>query len=217
VTPRPALGSVAEELYARLEPFHEWSSDGATFTDEDLGWPLLVYWGLLAKRWQLVDDISRDGDFGPGWTPILDVGESRDEALPWLGQFNGTVMLPGMTPEQMRARILGTDGFQRGTPSAIAVAARRHLTGDQNVIINERLAGDAKRIGVATYTAETPDPDLTRQDIEEQLPWWIKLDYIVEDAWDYAVLRTAFDDYAAVRLHFNATGYLGIRDENPPA
>lgn len=214
---RPQLGSVAEELYARLEPFHNFSYQGRDVTDEEMGWALLVYWGTIARRWQEIDDISRDSDDGEGWTSILDIDRVPDKGIAWLGQFKGVLMPQGLTPDQQRARVKGTDGYERGTPAAIAVAAQRRLTGDKRVIVNERLGGDANQIGVITWTAETPEPDLTRLDIEEQLPWWIKLDYVVEDVWDYEGLKLAFDDYEAIRTHYDATGYLGIRDDNPPA
>lgn len=214
---RPSLGSVAEELYAKLAPFQTFSLDGREVTDEEMGWALLIYWGLIAKRWQAIEDLSRDTPEGPGWSILFDPDRIPAEGLPWQSQTVGVILPQGMTEQQQRDRIKGTDGMKRGTPSALAVAAQRHLTGEKNVIINEMLGGNAKRIGVVTYTGETPNPEQTRLDIEEQLPWWIKLTHTVEAAWDYATIRTAFDNYAEIRTHFNATGYLGIRDDNPPA
>jgi hypothetical protein len=214
---RPSLGSVAEELYAKLAPFQTFSLNGQEVTDEEMGWALLIYYGLLAKRWQPIEDLSRDQPEGVGWSVLFDPDRIPAEGLPWLSQAVGVTLPPGLSPDEQRFRITHTGIRNAYTPSAIAAAAQRHLTGDKNVIINEFLAGSAKRIGVVTYTDETPDPALTALDIEEQLPWWIRLTHTVEDAWDYATLRTAFDDYAAIRTHFNATGYLGIRENNPPA
>lgn len=217
MTPRPDLGSVAEELYGRLEPFHRRSLDGREVGDDELGWPLLTFFGLLAKRWQEPEDLIRDSDDGVGFSALFDPARVKDEALAWQGQAVGVTMLPGMTPAEQRARTEGTDGFKRGTPLALAVAAQRHLTGNKTVIINERLAGNAKLIGVVTYLNETPDPAQTQRDIEEQLPWELKLQYVTQDAWDYSTLRTVFDDYDAIRTHYNATGYQGIKDNDPPA
>lgn len=217
MTPRPDLGGVAEELYAKLAPFHTFSLEGREVTDEELGWALLIYWGSIAKRWQPVEDLARDAPEGPGWSIIFDPDRIPDEGLDWLAQPVGVVLQQGMSPDTKRYRIKNTGMKKAYTPSALAAAATRHLTGDKNVIINEFLAGNAKRVGVVTFLEETPDPDLTRRDIEEQLPWWIRLTHTVEDSWDYLGIRTAFDDYAAIRTHFNATGYLGIRSDDPPA
>jgi hypothetical protein len=217
VTPRPDLGSVAEELYSKLAPYQTFSLDGREVTDEEMGWALLIYWGLIAKRWQPVEDLSRDTPEGPGWSILFDPDRIPDEGLTWLSQAVGVTLPPGMTTDQQRFRITHTGMDVAYTPSAIAAAAQRHLTGDKNVIINEFLAGNAKRIGVVTYTDETPSPEQTRLDIEEQLPWWLRLTHTIEDAWDYATIRTAFDDYAAIRSHFDVTGYLGIRSNDPPA
>lgn len=214
---RPNLGSLAEELYSQLAPFQTFSLGGREVTDEEMGWALLIYWGLIIKLWQPVNDLARDSAAGPGWSALLDPDRIPDEGLPWLSQLVGVSLLSGMTPAEQRTRIKSTDGMRRGTPAAVAAAAQRHLTGAKNVIINERLANNANVIGVVTYTAETPDPEQTRLDIEEQLPWWVKLQQTVAPAWNYDALRTAFDDYAAIRTHYNATGYLGIRQNNPPA
>lgn len=218
MTPRPQFGSVADELYEHLAAYHKRiTSDGSrTVTDEELGWPLYIYFGLIARGWQEIDDLVRDSADGPGWSALASPERIKPEGLDWQGQIVGVVMLPGMTAPQKIERIHRTDGMRRGSPSALAYAAMRRLTGDRNVIINERLGGNAKRVGVVTYTDETPDPELTRADIEEQLPWWVQLEYNVQDAWDYVTLRTAFDDYGEIRTHFNTTGYLGIREEDPP-
>lgn len=214
---KPALGSVADELYDHLTPYHKRIHDGNIVTDEQLGFPLYIFFGLIARGWQEVEDMVRDTPEGPGWTALASPTRIKPEALDWQGQIVGVTMLPGMTTPAKIERINGTDGFRRGTPAALAVATMRHLTGARNVIINERLGGNAKRIGVVTWADETPDSELTRADIEEQLPWEIQLEYNVQDAWDYVVLRTAFDDYEGIRTHFDGTGYLGIRENDPPA
>jgi hypothetical protein len=213
---RPDLGSVAEDLYARLEPFHRHSYGDREISDEELGWPLLTYWGLIARLCQEIDDLVRDSDEGAGYTSLMDPDRIKPEGLPWLGQLIGVRMLPNMTTQQQKDRIAGTDGFKRGSSAAVAVATQLHLTGDKNVIINEMLGGNPYRIGVVTWADETPDPAQTELDIEEQLPWWITLEYNVEGAWGYLPLRTAFDDYEAILLHFTSTGYQGILEEDPP-
>lgn len=215
---RPSLGSVAEELYARLEPFHERINPdrpSESITDAALGWPLLIYWGLIASQWQEIDDLSRDSDAGPGWSALLDIDRIPDKGLPYIAQFKGKSLLPGMTPADARARIRGTDGFDRGAASAIRIAAQRHLTGTKTVNINERFANDPWQLGVVTYVTETPDPVQTFNDIIEQKPYGIKLTHSVVNAYNYEVLRVAFDDYNAIMVHY--ADYQGVRDNVPPA
>ncbi len=124
---RPTPGSFAEELYAKLEPFHRHTADGREYTDEELGWPLLVFYGMMAKRWQRIHEITSDTDEGEGWTEILDLDRTADDGLPYLSQFKGVVLLDGLTPAQQRERIREVDGFQRCTAEAIKLAAKRRL------------------------------------------------------------------------------------------
>lgn len=219
---RPDLGSAAEELYRILEPFHTWSdpdAPGQVVTDAALGWPLLVYWGTVAKRWQEIEDLARDSSDGPGWSTIVDLDRIPDKGLEYIGQFKGKTFPAGMTPDQKRDRIRGTDGFERGTAEALRVAAKRHLTPpvgqEPYVIVNERLGGNLWQTGVVTLVDETPDPVLTFNDMLEQKHHGIKLFHEVVDAYGYLVLRVAFDDYGEIRTHY--ADYEGIRDNDPPA
>lgn len=214
---RPSLGSVAEELYLALAPFTERISPedpGRTITDEELDWPLLIYFGTLARRWQQVEDLSRDTDDGPGWSPLVDIDRIPDEGLPYIAQFKGKTILQGMSPIEARARIDSTDGFDRGSPDALRSAGKRHLTGDQHIFIHERVGGDEWLIDVVTYTDETPDPAQTLRDLLEQKPYGILINHVVTDAYNYEVLRAAFTDYADIRAHF--ADYQGVRDNVPP-
>lgn len=215
MTLRPDLGSVAEELYGKLGPFQDHTLDGRELSDEELGWPLLIFFGLMAKRWQPVDDLSRDSDAGPGWSSIVDIDRAPDEGLGYLGQFKGVTPLRGLTADQSRDRIRYVDGFKRCTAESLKGATSRRLTGTQTVYLNEREGGDPLRIGVITFTAETPFPDLTFQDMIEQKPWGYIIDYFVVDEWGYAVLKVAFDDYGEIKIHY--PDYHGLKINVPPA
>lgn len=218
MTPRPDLGSVADELYAKLEPFHQrihQSGGGRVSTDEDLGWPLYIVFGGIASFWQEVDDLSRDSDDGVGWSTLLDIDRIPDKGLPYLAQFKGKTLLPGMTPDVARERIRSSDGFERGTPDAISVAAKRHLTGARTAYVRERFDGTIWSIRVVTYVDETPDPEQTFRDMLEQKPYGYVLDHSVQDAWNYEVLRVAFNDYGEIAVHY--ADYQGVADNDPPA
>lgn len=207
---RPELGSTALALYERLAQFHAHSERGVQVNDEELGWPLLIYWGSLAARWQEIEDLVRESRLGPGFSQILNIERIPAKGLPWVAQFNGVSFLPGMNEAEQRARATSTDGRKRGTVRALMAAAQRHLTGERVVVLQERYEGSAKRLGVVTYRRETPTPELTRQDIEEQLPWWIRLIYGVEEGWDYFTLRVEQPTYAAVRERY--ASYRNIRE-----
>lgn len=226
MTVRPSLGSVAEELYARLEPFHRRSDPNGSgeITDEILGWPLLIFFGLLGKHWQEVDDLIRDTDDGPGWSAILDPDRIAAKGMAYLAQYVGVDVpkqLVGETVEQAAARIRDAIdarlGNNRGTPQAMRDISSRRLTGLKRVIFNERQGGSIWHTGVVTYVTETPDPAGTFRDLLSQKPHGIILTHTVVDAWGYDVLKIAFDDYGEVKVHFAGTGYTGLKTNNPPA
>ena len=126
--PRSTLGSpdgrpVAEEMYAALGPI--------TSEDPALGWPLLRFINAMAIRPQATDDLVRDSDEGPGWSGVVDLDRAPVNALPWLAQFVGVELLPGLDDESQRLRIRETAGFRRGTRAAIEGAARQFLTGSR--------------------------------------------------------------------------------------
>lgn len=213
--PRPELGSFAEDHYRRLEPFHCHTLAGRPMSDEELGWPLLIFYGAMARRWQRVHDLSTDTDAGSAWSSLVDIDRAEDDGLPFLSQFKGVTLLDGLTPDQQRDRIRNVDGFQRCTASAIKEATKRRLTGNKTVYLNEREGGNAYRIGVVTFIDETPDPAGTYRDIVEQKPWGYIVNYSVVDAWNYQVLKVAFDNYGEIKLHY--ADYEGLKENDPPA
>lgn len=214
---RPELGSFAEEFYGRLEPFHERiNPDGpGTVTDEQLGWPLLIFFGLWAARWQEIEDLIRDTDDGPGWSALVSIDRIPDKGLPYLSQFLGKQLIEGMTPAEQRDRIRSTDGFDRGTPSAMEAAGKRNLTGQQRIYINERLGGSVWHAAAITYVDETPDPVLTFSDMLEQKHHGVILTHTVVDEWGYDVLKVAFDDYGQIKVYY--ADYTGLKTNVPPA
>lgn len=214
---RPDLGSFAEEFYARLEPFHERSNPNGpgSITDEELGWPLLIFFGLIARRWQEVEDLIRDTEAGVGWSALQSVDRIPDKGLPYLAQFRGKTVIAGMTPAEARARIESTDGFDRGTPSAMEAAAKPTLTGLQRVYLNERVGGSIWQTAAITYDSETPDPAATFRALVAQKHHGVILTHTVVDVWGYEVLKVAFDDYGQVKIHYPT--YTGLKTNVPPA
>lgn len=156
--PAPAsTGSFADELYEQLGPL--------AHADEEHGWALLHFLSAVGHPFQLIEDLARDSDLGPGWSALLDVDRCPAWALRWLGQFVGVTVPPqgGQDPAaweaDARQRIRNQEGQQRGTPAAIRAAAARYLTGTKTVILTER-AGSAYRLAVRTLKSEVPQTDL---------------------------------------------------------
>jgi hypothetical protein len=195
VSPPATTGSFADELYDVLGPLAE--------QDAALGWHLLHFCSAFGLPFQLVEDLGRDTDAGPGWSALLDVDRCPTWGLGYLGQYRG-VRLPPIeafeTPEEydaaMRDRIRRADGFNRGRTDALRATIERYLTGTRYVVLNERVGGDAYELGVLTRADETPYPALLEQRVrEDQKPGGIRLTLVVTDLPTYAAHEVAYDRY----------------------
>lgn len=160
---QPSLSRTAERLYESLAPL--------AWDDEANDWALAHLCQAIAKTLDEVADISRDDDEtdAPGYSQLFDVDEVAEKYLPWLGQFIGVSVPDNLTDEAKRLRIRETDGFNRGTVSAISGAARQFLTGDKTVYVVER-HGSAYRLTVSTLDSETPDVAAVEAALQEQIP-----------------------------------------------
>lgn len=196
--PAPAVHPTTTEWYEAL-------GTGITGGDELLGWQLLRFLDPTGQLLGEVDDIVRDSPEGPGWSAVLDVDRADPENLAYLAQFVGASLAPGLSDAEQRARLLVPPGWQRGTPAAIAQAARSLLTGGQHVFLDERYGGDPYALRVRTYGVETPDPDAVLAALLRQKPAGIVLTYSVTggatydelsaEAATYDALDTEFSDY----------------------
>lgn len=197
---RPTVGSSAEDVYQGLGPW-AWKDT------EDERWSLLEMVEAIVggNRLQLLDDIVRDSEAGPGWSKVLNLELAPEEWLGWLAQFVGVRTRAGLSDAAQRARIAGTDGFRRGTPGALEAAARQYLVGPDGtgesayVIINERLGGFAYRLGILTLESQTPDEQAVLNAILEQKPAGIVLTFSTVPGQTYEALRTAFDSYQDIK------------------
>ena len=144
----------AARLYYMLTPLAR--------ADPDNAWSLLIYMNATGVMFQLVEDLVRDTPDGPGWSILLDLDRCIPEALPWLGQLVGVRLPAGMNEADQRERIAQTDGFKRGTRSALIGALQATLTGTKTVIMRERdhdpadTPNYAYYLSVYTYDDETP-------------------------------------------------------------
>jgi hypothetical protein len=115
--------------------------------------------------------------------------------------------------ESKRSRIKELPASRRGSPGAIVKAAQQYLIGDKTVVMQERPAGNAWRLVVITYTAETPNEKLVKEAIEEQLPAGIVLEYSVIPGADWLLVRTEYTTWQQVKEAFVTWG--GVRLNQP--
>lgn len=191
---KPDSNRFADAQYERLAPSYG-------YADSQNDWPLLTYLIGISLMFTDIQDIVDPENGDLPWTPVLDVDTTPIDWLGWLAQFLGSTLRPGLDEAAQRTRISSTDGMHRGTPSALAAAARQYLMpiGDVGyVIINERVGGDAYLLGIRTLTAETPDEALVLDALLEQKPGGVILDYDAVAGQTYDTLRIAFDSYADV-------------------
>lgn len=158
---------------------------------------LEAYTRALGAMFEEAAWYAHDSDDGPGWSRLVNLDLTPSKALPWLAQLVGVRLEPGLDDTAQRARIRSTDGFNRGTTSAIIGAAQQYLTGMKTVILRER-DGDPYTLTVVTYTAETPDSDLVQAALDAQKPAGLILNYRVETGQDWATLITNYATWADV-------------------
>lgn len=183
----PTVGSYAQRLYDQLSIY--------TPTDEQLGWPYLIWLGALGAMAQPLDDIVRQRDDGmDGLTAFMDPDLTPDWALPWLAMVAGVQLSIELDPTQQRETIKQSPAKDRGKRSAIVGAARRYTTDPANayVFIEEQYEGDPYRILVKTLTSQTPDPAAVARAVtaDDTAPAGVLFDVVTDDSelWEEATL-----------------------------
>lgn len=166
---RPDVVELTERTYAAL-------GGGLTHGDDE-DWLLLSLIDGVTRQHTSVA-VAADTPEGPGWSALLDVDRAPSYALGYLGQFRGVTLDGNLDDASQRLRILETAGSKRGSPGAILGAARQYLTGNRNVILEERTP-TAYSYRVSTYLGETPDPAAVEAALVAQKPAGLLLDYVV--------------------------------------
>lgn len=198
------------------------TSQGTTYFDgDDAGWswsgtpgnsvsstpdftyPLLALCEALIGQWQGIEDIIRDDPLtdDPGWSTVMDVNRAPSEWLAWLAQFAGVRLRDGLSDADQRAWIKSTDGFRRGSPTAMVGAVQAYLTGTKTVYLTER-HGSAYRLTVATKLSETPNTAQVAAAALLQKPAGIVMAVTVVNGSDYQTLRDTHDSYTDVKNTF---------------
>jgi hypothetical protein len=142
------LSAVGQRLYDMFEPMAE--------VDDQQDFALAVLCSAAAAMFDEVGGLMEPTSDGLPWeSKLFDPDVCPAFLLPWLAQFVGVTLPPGLTESQQRLRINETDGVQRGRPVAIKGAARQFLTGTKSVTLYERIGGSPYEYLVITYAAET--------------------------------------------------------------
>jgi hypothetical protein len=171
---RPAVDTVAGELYAALGPI--------TDPDETHEYAALHLCAAVTAPVEQIAGWARDtDDEQKGWTLLLDVERCPDEALGYLGQFVGVTVPDGVDGPSRRALVRTKAGAARGTQQALIDAAKPTLTGNRTVLVLERTTS-AYTFTVVTRTSETPDAAKTLAALKAVKPAGLVLTHVVSDA-----------------------------------
>ena len=142
--------------------------------DADTQYTLLSWLEGICAQLQIIDDLCRDSEFGPGWSIVMDVGRCPNYALPWLAQFVG-VNIPGSirgtSPSQdlaMRQTILAKNSFARGSLAGILNGILLILGAGSSVNIIERYPDPYS----LTIQYTDADGNLTYAELANQYPWY---------------------------------------------
>lgn len=203
MTAPPVVSAPAGELYDAL---------GAGFTAEDelTGWLTLLFCDAAMVPFERVWDLVVER----GWDALFDVDRCPAWALPWLAQVVGARLIPGLDEDGIRLTIRNINTATRATPVALVAAARRLLTGNRSIKIDERYGGNARAVRVRTYDIETPNPAAVATAIEDELPSFLELTYAVFAGATYQEVRDSGMTYAQVRDAFPT--YDDLRTWIPP-
>jgi hypothetical protein len=150
-----------------------------TSRDEENGWPWLIVCDAFAKTFlEPIYEIVGEGPNGEkGWTKALDPDNCPVDGLPFLAQFVGAVLTPGMSEEQRRLEIKEPTGWKRGQLPSIILIAQRELTGEKWVRVRERTPAVGE-LYLRVLAAECPRPDRVEAELlTHGVPAWIKLDF----------------------------------------
>jgi hypothetical protein len=197
----PTFTFTGERFYDTFAPFHD--------MDAVQGYPLAYFCAAMAVPFDPVAELTRDQDDGtPGWAILFDPYACPEPLLPWLAQWEGVEIPPGLDTDEVRALIDEAPAQQRGTPEAIVSTAQRYLTGSRRVIMRERYpADDAGALYLRTVTSETPDAALVEQVLQKrQIPAGIVLDYATVDGSTYGIMEADFATYGAAEAAFATYG-----------
>jgi hypothetical protein len=161
----PSPGAVLDRLWSRL-PEHYRLADAEQGSAATLTNHPMYRWlaGVCAQLGQVEALINRfDSDQGDGRSDLTDPAGADVAWLPWLAQFVGVQLAPGLSEMEKRDAVrYASAGWRAGTKSAIADAAKTELTGTRfarvyDHTVNQPGDGGVWDVLIVTRTTETPD------------------------------------------------------------
>lgn len=168
---KPDLGPIGELVY---EAMGFWASQ-----DEENDWTMAIVCDVIGQVFfEPIYDIVAEGEDGErGWSKRFDPYGTPANGLPYLAQFPGAVLTPGMTEDQAREEIAEPTGWGRGRLPSITLITKRELTGTKWVRIRPRTPGPG-HIYIRTLASETPHPARVETELLDRgIPAWELLDY----------------------------------------
>lgn len=130
-TPTTFTGGVVED-------YGPWANSGSIDYFAALGTMFEQIYGIVVAQGDPDDPI----DYTAGWSTLLDPDACPAHFLPFLAQFNGTDLPPGIDETTARMKIKLEAAQFRGTLSSMVAQAKQNLTGTQYLAVKERTAAD---------------------------------------------------------------------------
>lgn len=214
---RPAMNSVATQVYDSLVPFNDLAGKDGEAVDWALAY--FVNW-LCDSTLQQVAGYAFDGDGGElGWSVLLDLDRVPDEAIKYLAQFVGVTINDALDVAGRKAQIANLESMQRGSASYIRslldtlVAAE----GSSDWVLRERYdptnpsVDSAYHFQVIIVTDDpSPDPDPTLLALRKAKPAGLIMHYQRATANDWQYIADNYTDWSDVRSSF--TDWDDVRD-----
>lgn len=185
----PIDTQMGADLFAAVGPM--------TWADESLGWPLARY---LSSNGLMLDEIAKlvrtDADGNDGWTAFASPQRCPDDFLYTLAVWAG-VTYPRRMPKSDLRNLIGphSPALWRGTRAGIIAAVRRFVNPGAPIYFEERAVtpdhpeGDAYYLRIFTYSDSTLDEAAIRQELLNNVPAGLIVNYEVRIGQTYAMLR----------------------------
>jgi hypothetical protein len=147
-------------------------------SDEENDFALRKLCEALCFPMQPIYDLVRERDGQKGCAMLLDPDQCPVQWLPYLAQWVGAVLTPGMSEEQRRLEIKEPTSWKRGqVPSIELIAKRESSVDDPWVRVRSRFPGPGE-IYIRRLASETPNPARVETELlEHGVPAWELLDF----------------------------------------
>lgn len=158
-------------------------------------------WGLVSAWMDALASQPADVRELADWPATLDPQQTPQAALRWLAQWKGERLNEDQPVADQRDQIEQAAGTEFGQPNRFVAAARRHLTGDRNVTLDERTDGnggaDPWWVRVTTIDSETPDAAAVVSALRRAKPAGIQIAHRTTPGWLWSDVVNAYATWQA--------------------